>query len=232
MRYPLPTTILLVALALPCSTLSALDDANTNAISNAADTFARLASDSAKTGQAPRQTDPAVKPLLDLVFDTSELQKGATQPMSALTNLNTWQGAVLKVGLVYTLAGTGVTDIAALSNTPEITEKIERNTVEFAPEMGRYCDAILWVQGALMDTVAAFLATASPSQREQPKQERHCQNARRIRPDHGWRPDHPADRWIDRQLTSRTRHRPDRNCSQGSQVLAARSAAGSAPARN
>ena len=168
MRYPLPTAILLVALALPCSTLSALDDANTNAISNAADTFARLASNSAKTGQAPRQTDPAVKPLLDLVFDTSELQKGATQPMSALINLNTWQGEVLKIGLVYTLAGTGVTDIAALSNTPQIMEKIERNTVEFAPEMGRYCDAILWVQGALMDTVAAFLATASPSQREQP----------------------------------------------------------------
>ncbi len=51
-----------------------------------------------------------------------------------------------------------MTDIAALSNTPQIMEKIERNTVEFAPEMGRYCDAILWVQGALMDTVAAFLA--------------------------------------------------------------------------
>jgi len=168
MRYPLPTAILPVALALPCSTLSALDDANTNAISNAADTFARLASDSAKTGQAPRQTDPAVKPLLDLVFDTSELQKGAAQPMSALINLNTWQGGVLKIGLVYTLAETGVTDIAALSNTPQIMEKIERNTVDFAPEMGRYCDAILWVQGALMDTVAAFLATVSPSQREQP----------------------------------------------------------------
>ena len=74
MRYPLHTTILLVALASSCSTASAFDDANTKAISNAADTFARLASDSAKTGQAPRQTDPAVKPLLDLVFDTSELQ--------------------------------------------------------------------------------------------------------------------------------------------------------------
>src|ERR1700730_12700415 len=168
MRYPLHATILLLALAFPCSVSSTLDDAKTKAISNASDAFTRLAGNSANTGQAPRQTDPTVKPLLDLVFDTSELQKGATQPMSALANLNAWQGAVLKIGLVYTLAGTRVTDIAALPNTPEIMQKLERNTVEFAPEMGRYRDAILWVQGALMDTTATFLATASPSQRDQP----------------------------------------------------------------
>jgi hypothetical protein len=67
----------------------------------------------------PRQSDAAVKPILDLVFDTSEVQKGPAQPWSGLESLNAWQLAVLKVGFTYALAGTGVTDVAAIPNTPE-----------------------------------------------------------------------------------------------------------------
>jgi hypothetical protein len=47
-------------------------------------------------------------------------------------------------------------------------ERINRNTVEFAPEMGRYLDAQLWLQAAISETVAAFLSTASPSVLERP----------------------------------------------------------------
>jgi hypothetical protein len=35
-----------------------------------------LAKDSATTGEAPRESDPAAKPLLDLVLDKSSLQSG------------------------------------------------------------------------------------------------------------------------------------------------------------
>ena len=38
-----------------------------------------LAKDSATTGEAPRESDPAAKPLLDLVLDTSSLQSGPVQ---------------------------------------------------------------------------------------------------------------------------------------------------------
>ena len=164
----LHTILLLLGLALPNTTASALDAVKTSAITKGAATFATLASDSANSGRPPRQSDAAVKGILDLVFDTSELKNGPAQPRSALDNLNAWQLAVLKIGLIYTLSGTGVTDIAAVPNTPAVVEKINRNTVEFAPEMGRYCDAVLWVQGAIMDTVAAFLLTASPTELDRP----------------------------------------------------------------
>ena len=75
---------------------------------------------------------------------------------------------MLKVGLVYILAGTGIVDISKLPNTLEITQKINYNTVEFAPEMGRYFDAQLRIEAAVMDTVSAFIAGASQAQIEQP----------------------------------------------------------------
>ena len=56
---------------------------------------------------------------------------------------------MVKVGLVYILAGTGVTDIAALPNTPDVMAKITANTIKFAPEVGRYIGAQLGLQAAL-----------------------------------------------------------------------------------
>ena len=76
-----------------------------------------LAGDSANTGKAPRQTDPAAKPLLDRVLDTSEIQQGV-QPISELGSLSKWTLAVVKVGTVYTLAGTGMAKIEAVPNDP------------------------------------------------------------------------------------------------------------------
>ena len=109
------------------------------------------------------ESDPAAKPLLELVFDTSSLENGPGQPMSALGALNAWNLDVLKVGLVYILAGTGVTDVAALPQTPEMISKINDNNVKYAPEMGHYMDAQLRLQAALIDTIGSYMANASQS---------------------------------------------------------------------
>ncbi len=161
-RQSLLAVAALLLLVSGCSSPSELDT-KVKAITKAADQFVALAKDSATTGEAPRETDPAAKPLLDFVLDTASLQNGPVQPMSALETLNAWNLDVVKVGLVYILAGTGVTDIAALPNTPDVMAKINANTVKYAPEMGRYIDAQLRLQAALIDTISSYMATASES---------------------------------------------------------------------
>jgi hypothetical protein len=156
----------LLILVSGCSQASEFDT-KVKAVTAAADQFVVLAKDSAATGEAPRESDPAAKPLLDLVLDTTSLQTGPVQPMSELEALNDWNLDVVKVGLVYILAGTGVTDIAALPNTPDVMAKINANTIKYAPEMGRYIDAQLRLQGALIDTISTYMATAAQSDLDQ-----------------------------------------------------------------
>jgi hypothetical protein len=166
MRQMLQTVLMLLVLG--CGSAHALDAAKIAAINKAADAFAARAGNSAKSGLPPRQSDPAVKALLDVAFDTSEIQAGPAQPMSALSNLNAWTIAVLKIGLVYTLAGSGLTDITALANRPDLIAKVNGNAVTFAPEMGRYFDAQVRLQGAVMDSVTAYLATATKAELDRP----------------------------------------------------------------
>jgi hypothetical protein len=169
MRHALSKTLLLLALAFPLGSAHALDAAKVGAITKAAESFAALAPDSAKTGRVPREAEPAAKPLLDLVFDTSEIERGPVLPMSSLGDVNNWTMAVLKIGLVYTLAGSGVTDLSTLANQPaDVIERINRNAVTFAPEMGRYFDAEIRLQGAVMDIVTVFLSTASKTELDRP----------------------------------------------------------------
>jgi hypothetical protein len=151
---------LLFALALGGGSAHALDAAKVKAIASAADAFETLAKDSSKTGNPPRQTDGSAKALLDLVFDVSELQTGTRFEMTDLANLNAWQLAILKVGGVYVLAGPGAKGAGAPPTDQKSTETINQNTGKFAPEMGRYVDAQLWVQGAMIDTMSRFLANA------------------------------------------------------------------------
>jgi hypothetical protein len=158
----------LFALLLPCTSAVALDQAKVAAVTKAADAFALLAADSEKTGQVPRETDAVAKPLLDTVFDTSVLEKGGVQPMSELNNVNAWNMAVLKVGVVYMLAGTGAKEIGALPQTPEAMARVDGNTVTFAPEVGRYLDAQLRLQMAIIDTVQDFIRTATRAQLDNP----------------------------------------------------------------
>ena len=156
-------------LILSSTSVSALDAAKAVAVTKAADSFAALAGDSARTGKVPRQTDPAAAPLLNLVFDTSEVQTGGVQPMAALGGLSGWLLAVNKVGIIYFLAGTGVTDPAAAAPDPSVAAKVDANSVAYAPELGRYSDAALRLEAAIMDTVIAYLATAPQSELDRTK---------------------------------------------------------------
>jgi hypothetical protein len=145
--------------------------AKIQAITAAADSFVALAKDSSQTGRAPRQSDSVAKPLLDLVLDTSDLQGGPVRPMSAIESIEARHLAVLKIFSVYALAGTGVTDFAALPNDPAILQKTERNTVEFSPEMGRCIDAQLWLAATMIDSAYSFLSTAPKSELDHPNVE-------------------------------------------------------------
>ena len=91
------------------------------------------------------------------------------QPISELGNLSKWTLAVVKVGTIYTLAGTGMTKIEAVPNDPAVIEKLNHNAVVFPPEMGGYYDATMWLEGAIIDTVTVYLSKASPAELERTK---------------------------------------------------------------
>ena len=103
------------------------------------------------------------------MFDVHEVQQSyRTYKMSDLGTLNNWNLAVLKVGLVYILSGTGVDDLAKLQVTDAIIKKIDQNTVDFSPELGRYYDAQVWIQVGIMELLNGYLPTAPRTQLEQP----------------------------------------------------------------
>lgn len=147
---------------------AAIDAARATLLTKTSEAFVDLAKGSHKSGTPPRLTDPAARALIDAVFDTRELAAGGARPMAELGHLNAWNLAVLKIGVVYILAGTGATDIAALGNDTAAQQRVEQNTVTFAPEFGRYFDAQLALQGAIVDTVQAFLASASQAELAKP----------------------------------------------------------------
>lgn len=159
----------LIAVISQQSVARALEPGKVDAIGKAAEAFVALAKDSHRTGNPPRETDATARRLLDLVLDTAEIESGKPVPWSQLMSLNNWNQAAVKIGLVYLLAGTGATDIAALNNDPGAAEKVNGNTSKFAPELGRYFDAQLRLQGAIADTVQQFLGTASRAQLENPQ---------------------------------------------------------------
>ncbi len=132
-----------------CGNALAFDAGTAAAIDKAADAFVALAGDSANTGNAPRQT--------------------GVQPVSELGALGKWALAIVKVGTVYTLAGSGIAKLEAVPNDPAIIEKLNHNAVVFPTEMGRYYDATMWIEGAIIDTVALFLSKASQADIERTK---------------------------------------------------------------
>jgi hypothetical protein len=66
-------------------------------------------------------------------------------------------------------SGTGVTKLEGVPNDPAILEKLNHNAVVFPTEMGRYFDATMWLEGAIIDTVMAYLSKASPAELERTK---------------------------------------------------------------
>jgi hypothetical protein len=167
-RYVQILTVL-AALAAPCGMAQAqtLNAAKIDSINKATESFLALAKDSQTTGKPPRYSDQAVKPLLDTVFNTKDIE-GKPVPWSAVSLLQDWNKAATKVGLVYYLAGTGTTDATIASKDPQKILKANSNTATFAPEFGRYYDAQLRIHSAMVDAAAAQLATATDEQKRDP----------------------------------------------------------------
>lgn len=166
MRRPLQIFTVLAALAAPCGMAAAQTLAATvDTVTKAADSFVALAKDSAKTGQPPRGSDPAAKPLIDTVFDTREIE-GKQVPWSEVRALGDWNRAAMRVGLIYYLAGTGTDQVGAVAKDPKLTVKANENTLKFAAEFGRYYDAQLHLYAAMIDTANAQAAAATPEQRK------------------------------------------------------------------
>jgi hypothetical protein len=137
------------------------------AVTKASDDFAKMAAPARQSGTPPRSTQPAAKALIDTVFDLTPLRAAEPLPLSDLGRLNEWNKAIITVGTVYIFAGTGVADPSQAAANPELVQKVEKNTVDFAPEMGRYFDAQLGIGRAILSAVNTHLA-ANPGDREKP----------------------------------------------------------------
>jgi clan AA aspartic protease (TIGR02281 family) len=87
----------------------------------------------------PRQSDPAIGPLLDTVFDTNELSHGPID-YGDVDKLDHWLGRLNAVGHIYLTAA-----------------KQARDTGLFAAEIGRYYDASAAVMQAMVDCQIANL---------------------------------------------------------------------------
>ncbi len=146
---------------------SALAPAKVAAVRKAADELTKLGAASRQTGQPPREADAKVKALLDTVFDIRVVSAAEPLPFSEIDHLNEWNKAVIDVGLVYILSGSRAADLTQAANDPAFQKQVEKNTVDFAPEMGRYMDAQLGISQATLALVGAHLA-AHPADREKP----------------------------------------------------------------
>jgi hypothetical protein len=129
-------------------------------VKKASDAFVAMGKNAYKTGaQPPRQTDPAVKALLDTVLDTSALAGPPPVTFAQFLDVNNWLMQVVNVGLVYVTAGTGIADFGTLTSiAPAAQEQMNANVIAYAPEMGRYYDAQLAVTKTEIDLIIGELA--------------------------------------------------------------------------
>lgn len=142
-----------------------MDQKKIAAAQKAAADFVKLARDSARTGNPPRQSDPAVKALLDVVLDTGAM----TSPeFSDIPQITRWLANSDKVGLVYMMAGTGTNNLAAARN-PKVADRIGKNIAEFQDEYGRFVDFQLALAGFTLDAVRAKMDSVSDKERKNPK---------------------------------------------------------------
>lgn len=173
MRRLLCIVLVIVAVALGGVAMAAdLDPGRLAAVDQATETFLALAKNAFQSGAAPRLADPAVKPLLDTVFGTADLTTGGPLPFAQLAGLNDWTTRIVAVGSVYVFAGTGIPDFDHLTSLDEKQEQqIIRNTVAFAPEIGRYFDAEMQIEQAMVACVMAELAVHPATYQSQEAQQ-------------------------------------------------------------
>ena len=147
---------------------AAMDQAKVAAAKKAGDDFVAMAKGSETSGKAPRQTDPKVKALLDRVFDRAALGKDVL-PIAESGKVGELLNNANRIGFVYMLAGTGLTSLDQLGQNQKAMEQAERNMGAFAPELGRWFDYQMVIQGAIADSTSAFLATAQKNVLENPQ---------------------------------------------------------------
>jgi hypothetical protein len=127
----------------------------------AADDFAALTKDAYRTGKVPGLSDPSGGALIDTVFDVSLLKSKTGLAKADLGSLADWSAAGTKVGSVFIFSGTGVADPSKGSSDPAVLQQVDRNTAQYAPELGRYMDSELMLQGAMLDVIQAVNAGSS-----------------------------------------------------------------------
>jgi len=157
-------TALIVASCLFAFTAGAradLDAAKVDASNAALAAFKQMAEGSAKSGNAPRESDAAAKPLLDKIYDSSDVSAAKTITFKDLTPLSARMSNGVQAAIVYMLAGTGATEIKQLESDPNASTKVNLNVIKFGPEMGRYYDFQLTLQGAIWKAVAEKLAAST-----------------------------------------------------------------------
>jgi len=137
-----------------------LDAAKIADVKKASEAFVAMGKDAYETAsQAPRQSDPAVKALLDAVFDTSVLAGPPPVTFAQFLDVNNWLMQVVNAGLIYVTAGTGIADFGSVTSiTPAAQEQMNSNVITYAPEMGRYYDAQLAVTKVEIDLIIGELA--------------------------------------------------------------------------
>ena len=141
--------------------LAGLDETKIAEAKKAADEFVVLAKGWETSGEVPRQADPKVKALLDAAFDRAAFGNEVL-PLSVSNRFSEMLNNANRVGFAYMLAGTGVSDTAALGGDPAKIEQVERNLVRYAPEAGRWFDYQVFLNTTMADSTLAFLATAKP----------------------------------------------------------------------
>lgn len=166
MRPALSASLIAAAVVLAASPApAAMDQKRLAAAQKAAADFVKLAGNSARTGKPPRESDPKVKALLDIVLDTGAV---TTPEFSDLPAITRWLANADRVGLVYMLAGTGTNNLAAATN-PKIADRIGKNIAEFQDEYGRFVDFQVALSGFTLDAIRAKIDSAPEKERRNPK---------------------------------------------------------------
>lgn len=165
MRLTLPSVSLAVLILALAPAQAAMDQKKIVAAQKAAADFVKLAGNSARTGKPPRETDPKVKALLDIVLDTSAM----TAPeFSDIPRITQWLVNADRVGLVYMMAGTGTNNLASATN-PKIADRIQKNIAEYQTEYGRFVDFQVALSSFTLDAIRAKMDSAPEKERKDPK---------------------------------------------------------------
>jgi hypothetical protein len=130
--------------------------------------FAERAKGSEKTDKVPRMNDPAIKKLLDVIFDISDITAAKTIPFDSLTPVSDRMLVGNQVGVTYMLSGTGASDLAQFANEAGAADKINLNVVKYPDEMGRYLDFTVTMQATIAEVVQAFITGAKPAELARP----------------------------------------------------------------